>query len=230
MANGNPPFTYSIDGSTFQTGNTFANLSAGTYQVSTRDATGCTATAGAVVTQFSKIAFTFTKTNVSCNGTSDGSLTVTASHGAGGYKYKLSTSNIYQPSGSFTNLSVGVYKVNIRDANSCTITTVGLKVGKAACATTVAKTDKSVDEGDASPMRVVLSPNPAAAAFTLQIQSAKNELADVRVVDVNSKVVYRNKVAPGQSIRFGESFITGVYFIEVRQGHEIKTLKAVKIR
>ena len=52
----------------------------------------------------------------------------------------------------------------------------------------------------------------------------------IRVLDVNGKTLFADKGLPNQSFRFGESFISGTYLVEIRQGEEVKTLKAVKAR
>ncbi|MDO8971917.1 MAG: SprB repeat-containing protein, partial [Saprospiraceae bacterium] len=54
--------------------------------------------------------------NVSCNGASDGSVTIT-----GGDEYKLGT-DPYQMSGTFSGLNAGPYTITVRDANQCTAT------------------------------------------------------------------------------------------------------------
>lgn len=63
---------------------------------------------------------TTTQTNVSCFGASNGTATVNASGGAGGYRYS------WAPSGgtaaTATDLSPGDYTVTITDANDCVIT------------------------------------------------------------------------------------------------------------
>ena len=66
------------------------------------------------------------QTNVTCNGDSTGSATVTASNGTAPYAYSWSngssTSNTNSTTNTITNLSAGNYTVTITDANSCTDT------------------------------------------------------------------------------------------------------------
>ena len=61
---------------------------------------------------------TISKTNVSCNGAADGTITVNVSTGTPPYQYSLDnvtwfTSNI------FTGLTAGTYTVYYRDNNAC---------------------------------------------------------------------------------------------------------------
>ncbi len=61
------------------------------------------------------------KTDISCFGAGDGSITVTAAGGSGPYDYS-SDGSIYQAGNSFGPLSPGFYTIWTRDANLCVIT------------------------------------------------------------------------------------------------------------
>ncbi|MFY7734685.1 MAG: beta strand repeat-containing protein, partial [Bacteroidia bacterium] len=63
---------------------------------------------------------TAAQTNVSCNGGSNGSASVTPSGGAGGYTYSWSPSG--GAAATATGLSAGTYTVTVTDANGCTAT------------------------------------------------------------------------------------------------------------
>ncbi len=49
-------------------------------------------------------------------------------------------------------------------------------------------------------------------------------------MDVNGKVVYTAQGRSNQSFTFGEAFMIGMYMVEVRQGNEVKILKAIKMK
>ncbi len=100
---------------------TATGLSAGTYTVTVTDAIGSIVTRDFTITQPTAISTaTAAQTNVSCNGGSNGSASVTPSGGAGGYTYS------WFPSGgtaaTATGLTAGSYTVTVTDANSCTAT------------------------------------------------------------------------------------------------------------
>ncbi|MGP8217222.1 MAG: T9SS type A sorting domain-containing protein [Bacteroidia bacterium] len=117
---GIPSYSYSIDGNNYQPGTSFTGLPAGNYTLYLTDSMGCSATADFNITQPAPIVFSSTgTTNASC-GTSDGSILVGATGGAGGIQYQLN-SNAYQSSGSFTGLSSGFYVITAKDANGCTL-------------------------------------------------------------------------------------------------------------
>jgi gliding motility-associated-like protein len=60
-------------------------------------------------------------TNISCNGASDGQVTVSATSGSGQPPYEYSLDGgAYQASGTFTNISLGNHTVRIRDGLLCT--------------------------------------------------------------------------------------------------------------
>lgn len=114
---GTGPYTYNWAPS----GGTNANatgLAAGTYTCTITDANGCTTTQSVTITQPTVVSATTASTNVSCNGGSNGSATVTASGGNGPYTYN------WTPSGgtgaTATGLSNGTYTCTITDANGCT--------------------------------------------------------------------------------------------------------------
>ncbi|MBU1371538.1 MAG: hypothetical protein KJ820_02215, partial [Bacteroidetes bacterium] len=60
-------YQYSKDGTTFQTSNIFANLTAGAYTFTLKDANGCTKTANATITEPTALSLTESHTNILCN-------------------------------------------------------------------------------------------------------------------------------------------------------------------
>ncbi|MBQ1652343.1 MAG: SprB repeat-containing protein, partial [Bacteroidales bacterium] len=82
----------------------------------------CTASANATVTgpTAALSASTTASSNVSCNGASDGSATVTANGGTPDYTY-LWSNNATTP--TVNGLAAGTYNVTVTDANSCTAVT-----------------------------------------------------------------------------------------------------------
>ncbi|MGZ4060696.1 MAG: PKD domain-containing protein, partial [Bacteroidia bacterium] len=116
---GTAPFTYSLNGTTYQSSATFNSLTAGAYTLYIKDAVGCTNTAAFTITQPAAISFTTAaSTNASC-GNNDGSILAAATGGTGAIQYQLN-SGVFQSSGSFTGLAAGSYTVTAKDANGCT--------------------------------------------------------------------------------------------------------------
>jgi hypothetical protein len=59
------------------------------------------------------------KTNVSCNGGTDGSIEVSASNGAAPYAYSIDGGITLQANGLFQNLASGMYTITVTDINGC---------------------------------------------------------------------------------------------------------------
>jgi len=102
---------------------TASALTAASYTVNIKDANGCTTNTMVTITQSGAalLANISASTNVTCNGGSNGSATVSVSGGTAGYTYTWSPSGGNAAVGN--NLSQGTYTVNITDANSCTTNT-----------------------------------------------------------------------------------------------------------
>jgi hypothetical protein len=93
-------------------------LIAGTYSYTVTDANGCTASASITVNQPSLLTATTSSTNITCNGSNNGTASVTATGGTIPYTYLWSNS---ATTSSVTNLVPGLYTVVVTDANGCTV-------------------------------------------------------------------------------------------------------------
>ena len=76
---------------------------------------------------------------------------------------------------------------------------------------------------------VLLAPNPSNNQFRLVIHSADNKTS-IRVFDINGKTFYSTTTTGNQTITFGETLAPGIYIVEIRQGSDVKIIKAVKIK
>jgi gliding motility-associated-like protein len=117
---GNSPYLFSINNFTSsQASGLFSNISALTYTVEAQDANGCSSQINVVVNgDNSVIAIPGNSNPTSCNGSSDGQLSVFTFGGPAPYQFSINGS----PFGSdsvFTNLSAGNYTIAVQDANGC---------------------------------------------------------------------------------------------------------------
>ncbi len=121
---GTPPLQYSNDnGATFQAGNVFNGLPAGTYDMVVEDANGCQATTQVVLTDTPGPTIDNTIiVDVSCNGGNDGSITITASGGTTPLQYSNDNGATFQASNTFNGLTAGTYDLVVEDANGCQAT------------------------------------------------------------------------------------------------------------
>ncbi|MFH7001948.1 T9SS type A sorting domain-containing protein [Flavobacterium bizetiae] len=99
---------------------TASGLTAGTYTVTITDGNLCQTTQSFTITEPAALTATIAPTNVSCNGGTNGSATVTATGGTGAYSYSWSPSGGNASTAS--GLAAGTYTVTVTDANSCTTT------------------------------------------------------------------------------------------------------------
>jgi len=116
---GSFPYQYSLNGGALQGSNIFSGLAAGNYTIRVVDVNGCNSTYPVTINPGVALNATISKTNVSCNGAADGTITVNISTGTPPYQFSLDnvtwfTSNI------FTGLTAGTYTVYYRDNNACT--------------------------------------------------------------------------------------------------------------
>ncbi len=104
-------------------GNTNANrtnLLAGTYSLTVSDANLCTASVSTSLTQPSLLSVSETHTNIQCNGSNTGSITLSVTGGVIPYSFTWNDGNTNQ---NRVGLSAGNYSVTVADNNSCPAST-----------------------------------------------------------------------------------------------------------
>lgn len=94
------------------------NLLPGSYTLAIRDATGCIANFNYLVSNFSGPTLALSHSNVTCHDACDGSASVIATGGAGGYTY------LWSPGGNTTTAisslcGTTTYTIQVTDASSC---------------------------------------------------------------------------------------------------------------
>jgi PKD repeat protein len=110
---------YSLDNISYQASGAFNNLGAGNYNVYVKDANGCIVSTNVVINNTTSPTLTLQSyTNVSCNGGSDGTITLIGSGGTGALQYSIDGVN-FQATGNFTGVSAGFYTPIVKDAASC---------------------------------------------------------------------------------------------------------------
>ena len=120
---GVPPFTYSWSGGG-GTNSTTGPLPVGNYTVAVTDANSCTQTNSVTIslTQNNPAVFS-TVRNVTCNGLSDGLLTVSAGQGfTPPFNYTWSSNANTGNQATASGLGIGSYSVTVLDANGCSST------------------------------------------------------------------------------------------------------------
>ena len=117
-AGGNLPYQYSLNGGPLQSSNVFNGLAAGAYTIRVVDVNGCNTSLSVTINPGIPLNATLTKTDVSCNGAANGTITINISNGAPPYQYSLDNVT-WQTGNTFTGLTAGTYTVYYRDNNAC---------------------------------------------------------------------------------------------------------------
>lgn len=160
--NTNPAANYtyevSFNGGSFGAAtNPYTATTAGTYVFRVTDAnnpTICQTTTSIVLDPIPTTVFTTTETNVSCNGGSDGTITVNVTSGEGPYEYSLFdgvTATAFTTNNTFTGLPAGTtYVVTVRNAKQCTLASSPITIAEpsALSATSVLTTPLSCGAGN----------------------------------------------------------------------------------
>ncbi|SHM61761.1 gliding motility-associated C-terminal domain-containing protein [Chitinophaga jiangningensis] len=119
VSGGTPGYTYSWSpiGGTAATAN---GLPAGTYTCLITDANGCDTTATIILTEPPALTATATKTDITCNGASDGTINAIVGGGVAPYTYSWVPGGETTP--TVSGVGPGTYTCIATDANGCTIT------------------------------------------------------------------------------------------------------------
>jgi hypothetical protein len=123
---GTPGYTFSIDGGSFSTSNTFSGLTSGTHAIAVQDVNSCSATSTVSIQNAAPVTVNIVSVNPGdCSGTS-GSITASmvggVNDGVTPIQYKLDGDVVrpYQSSNVFGGLAKGNYTVTIKDSKGCT--------------------------------------------------------------------------------------------------------------
>ncbi len=228
---GTAPYLYKLENKGgYSPNNTFSGLMAGTYKAYVQDANGCVSTTMVIVGQPDALVLSYTKSDASCLGAADGSITISASGGTEPYDYKINSVNGFTTSTTFSGLKAGTYKIYLRDNNGCITTAlVTITEPNISCPESASQA-KAIQTAPvkATAFDISLIPNPSNHIFTVVARTTAAETVNVRVMDLNGRSVYATKGSPEQQFKFGEQLAPGMYLVEVRQGDKVKTVKALK--
>lgn len=135
---GQPPFNVVWNTTPAQFTDTANNLAPGFYGVTITDANNCSDQFTFIISEPDQLTASFSVTNVSCNGLSDGGIALSISGGTPTYSYQWSDGNTDT---NRTGLPAGTYGVTITDANNCTVSLNNISVTEPAALSLLAAPD-----------------------------------------------------------------------------------------
>ncbi|WP_405411571.1 T9SS type B sorting domain-containing protein [Maribacter sp. Asnod1-A12] len=129
---GTPGYEYQLEEdalgivTAYQTSTIFNGLPAGTYNVSVRDANGCTDLTDTPIVVTDPETPTFTLLETSCySGSNDATIVVNVTAGNGDYQFRINSGPWLTPTPSnalsytFSNLANGTYNIDVKDSYGC---------------------------------------------------------------------------------------------------------------
>ena len=209
---GSLTYTWSNNGTT----TSIANLAAGSYTVTVKDANNCSVTATTSLTE--PTALTASATCVeTILGQSTGSATVTAAGGTpgAGYSYNWSSG---ATTATASSLPAGVVNVTVTDANNCTVSTN--------CEVQFVSGIEDV----AGVSAISVYPNPSNGMFTVNLMLNTSSAVEMNLMDVRGAVVLTEKFNSTTSITKVFDVTTlakGIYNLKITTASGVVSRKVV---
>jgi hypothetical protein len=125
FSGGTAPYEIDFNGGGYETQTspkTYSGLSGGSYSWTVRDANGCTKSGSETVGEPDELLASDGHDDVTCNGASDGSVTITFSGGTSPYEIDFNGGGYESQTSpkTYSGLAGGSYSWTVRDANGCT--------------------------------------------------------------------------------------------------------------
>ncbi len=192
-------------------------VAAGSYKYFVTDAKGLKDSVIIAVAEPTAIAASLTSGAITSTGGST-SITVSASGGSSPYNYNINNGS-YQTSNVFSGVLAGTYTVNTKDSKGCII-------GKSI---TVASYQEPVVTTSVK-FTASVYPNPTTNFFKVSIyRYHSNYPVYINVFNTGGNLVYSVKGDAYTTYSFGNSFISGTYYVKVTIGGTTKSFTVVKL-
>nr|WP_294928584.1 T9SS type A sorting domain-containing protein [uncultured Flavobacterium sp.] len=117
---GDSNYEYSLSGIVFTKNNLMSYSGSGSKTVYVRDGNGCVATKIINIESLTPLTWLSKSTEVTCEGSNDGRIDITASGGKAPYLFSIGNDE-FTASNVFKNLSVGKHSIRVQDATGCII-------------------------------------------------------------------------------------------------------------
>ena len=199
------------------TGTGSFTVAVGNYTYFVTDANGLKDSVSIAVAEPTAIAASLTSGAITSSGGST-SITVSASGGTSPYSFNINNGS-YQTSNVFSNVFAGTYTVNTKDSKGCIVgKSITIAAYQEPVITTSVKFTASV------------YPNPTTNYFNVSIYRYHNNYpVYINVFNTNGNLVYSVKGDAYTTYSFGNSFISGTYYVKVTIGGTTKSFTVVKL-
>lgn len=76
---------------------------------------------------------------------------------------------------------------------------------------------------------VITYPNPSTNSFSLIVKADSKEKINMQVVDMYGRIIETRNITESSTIKFGDRYITGTYFVRIIQGKQHQEIKLIKL-
>jgi len=196
------PYGYSIDGTTFQSENTFTGLAAGTYTITIRDSNGPGTLGSIGPIEISEPVIPEVDITIIEND-------ITIIVGTGGttpYQYSIDGGVTFTSTNTFTDLNDGAYFILVLDGNGCEVIYREVLI------------DITATHDPVESLAFTISPNPTNGQVRLEMNNTAVEPLQMRIMDMTGRIVFNTNISEtGPVIRkFDLKFLdNGVYQVWV---------------
>lgn len=207
---GTGALTFLWDDASTSTTEDISGLSGGNYSVIITDGNGCTDTFSATVNEPAVLSASGVSTNESLG--NDGTIDLTVTGGTSSYTFAWTGPGGFTSSSEdLSGLAGGTYDVTVTDANGCTTTTQVIVISTV-----------GIFEWNENSFAVF--PNPTNGVFTVKINSADNI---IEIMDVTGRKVITKNLTSNLTAFDLSAMENGVYFVHVKNGNGVKTIRVV---
>jgi hypothetical protein len=190
---GKAPFNYALNNAAFQTQNSFANLAAGTYKITVRDADSLTRSLNITITAPDVLAASAK--------TQRDSIVLIVKGGTAPYQYSIDNAVSFQKENIFTKIANGTYSFVVKDANGCT--------------KNIENYQFTTTREQADALGITFMPNPAHDILQIAFRTAVEFETHLKLLNVRGQIVAEDKI-PSQSSLFSlrvNHLPKGLYYI-----------------
>jgi|GEM_PF-4132354 len=198
---GTGPFEYSIDNSTFQSFEEFANLESGEYNLTVKDANNCTYSEMFVLGEVAPLTIQG-ETTASTAYPENGEIAITVSGGNVPYSYLWNNNDT---TATLTDLIPGQFEVTVTDSAGCTANASFIVGGVTSTG------ENPIDDA------ITIYPNPAKEILYLEL-SSKLIGSELRVYDNNAKLLLTKEIKSKNEKLNLKALDAGLYLLRINNG------------